>query len=155
VVAFRHNLKADNALSALLEDVTPPWHLYAEMNGLFIAAAELCRLAGRQKTRKSHDTYEEAHHSADFRSVIWFGQEYTFTANQAACIQMLWEAWENDTPEVSGAMLLENADIDQKRLSAVFRDHPAWQTMICPGRTKGAYRLSPPAAHRKAPKNHG
>jgi len=103
----------------------------------------------------SPEPVKDARHSPDFRSVYWFGQEYSFTANQAACVRLLWEAWENGTPELSGAKILEEADIDQDRLSAVFRDHPAWKTMIRPGHTKGAYRLSPPTAHRKAPKNHG
>jgi hypothetical protein len=103
----------------------------------------------------SPEPVKDARHSPDFRSVYWFGQEYSFTANQAACVRLLWEAWENGTPELSGPKILEEADIDQDRLSAVFRDHPAWKTMIRPGHTKGAYRLSPPTAHRKAPKNHG
>jgi|GEM_PF-2934798 len=155
-LAFRQGkLKADQSLSSFLKTLPTPWQLYAEMNAPLVAAAELCRLAGRQKARKGHHTNAEARHSADFRSVVWFGQEYMFTANQAACIRLLWEAWENGTPEVSGAMILENAGIDQKRLSAVFRGHPAWGTMIRPGQTKGSYRLSPPAAHRKAPENHG
>jgi len=151
-LAFRQGkLKADQSLSSFLKTLPTPWQLYAEINAPFIAAAELCRLAGRQKARKGHQTNEEARHSADFRSVNWFGQEYTFTANQAACIRLLWEAWESGAPEVGGDTLLVEAESDQRRLSVTFRGHPAWGTMIRPGQTKGSYRLSPPDAHRKAP----
>ena len=140
-------------LEKLLRGLRPPWRLFGEFDAPYIVAAELLRSQSAPTSRELHEP--QARHSPDFRSVIWFGQTYSFTANQAACVRLLWEAWENGTPELSGAKILEEADIDQDRLSAVFRDHPAWKTMIRPGHTKGAYRLSPPTAHRKAPKNHG
>ena len=85
-------------------------------------------------------------HSADYRSVNWFGKEYSFTPIQAACIKLLWENWEQGTPDVGGQTLLESADASQSRFDLVFRDHPAWRNMIVAGRTKGTYRLQDPQA---------
>jgi hypothetical protein len=84
-------------------------------------------------------------HGPDFRSVHWHGNDYSFTPNQAACVRILWAAWVNDTPEVSGSHVLEEADISGDRLDQVFRGHPAWGPMIGVGTTKGAYRLQEPA----------
>jgi hypothetical protein len=87
-----------------------------------------------------------ARHSIDFRSVHWFGADHTFSATQAACVQVLWEAWENGTPEVGQATILEHPEVEaeSKRLVDVFKGHPAWGTMIVKGRTAGAYRLAGP-----------
>ena len=86
-------------------------------------------------------------HSPDFRSVNWFGVSYAFTALQAACVAVLWNAWENGTPDVSGERMLESSDNDRdtKRIDTVFQNHPAWKTMIVSGDTKGTYRLCEPA----------
>lgn len=84
-------------------------------------------------------------HSPDFASVIWFGEQFTFTMNQAACVKVLWEAWENKTPILGAAAILEAADISQSRLDLVFRGHPAWRTMIV-SPSKGRYCLKTPTA---------
>ncbi len=81
-------------------------------------------------------------HSPDFRSVNWFGTQHEFTSMQAACIKVLWEAWENGTPAVGDSTVLETADSDSERLPLVFRDHEAWGTMIVDGQTKGTHRLA-------------
>ena len=84
-------------------------------------------------------------HSDDFRSVLWFGQRYTFSAKQAACVKVLWEHWVNKTPEVGGDYLLEAAEAAAVRMSLIFRDHPAWNTMIVAvPKMKNLYRLNPP-----------
>jgi hypothetical protein len=83
-------------------------------------------------------------HSPDFRSVIWYGTPYTFTALQAACVKILWQAWENRTPEVGDAAILQSAESSSDRLSWLFRDHSAWDSMIVPGSTKGTHRLADP-----------
>jgi hypothetical protein len=88
-------------------------------------------------------------HSLDFRSVNWFGREFTFTPTQAACVKLLWEAWQNKTPDVGGHTVLESVDAQSIRLDHVFRSggrnlHPAWGEMIVAGETKGSYRLAPP-----------
>jgi hypothetical protein len=81
-------------------------------------------------------------HGPDFRSVCWFGTDYSFTDSQAACIRILWKCWENGTPEVSQATVLEQADLYSKRLVDLFKKHEAWGSMIVSGK-KGAYRLKP------------
>ena len=90
-----------------------------------------------------------AHHTSDFRSVNWFGTLYTFTANQAKCVAILWEARENGTPDLEGLTIVTQADVQQARLVDVFkgkgRMHPAWKTMIV-SQTKGDYRLAEPTA---------
>lgn len=85
-------------------------------------------------------------HSADFRSVFWSGTPYTFTKSQAACVKVLWVAWEACTPELDGLTVVTQADVSQTRLIDVFRSkgkaHPAWGAMIVQGQSKGAYRLN-------------
>jgi hypothetical protein len=103
-------------------------------------------------------------HSPDFRSVLWDGETYDFSPKQAAVVKQLWEAWENGTPVVSQAALLEGAESDATRLLDLFRRHPAWGVMIVEGERKGTVQLTdsltaaltaltvPPAgAHRKTP----
>lgn len=89
------------------------------------------------------------HHSADFRSVVWFGTNYSFTPNQAKCINVLWNAFETGMAEFSKNEILNRADLNSDRLVNVFKvhsgkRHPAWKTMICPGETKGTYCLKEP-----------
>lgn len=86
-------------------------------------------------------------HSSDFRSAHWFGTQYSFTPNQAACVKVLWKAWESGACDVGGETLLEAADASTNRVDVVFRNSLAWGTMIVRGRTKGSYRLIEPAAN--------
>lgn len=85
-----------------------------------------------------------ARHSEDFRSVHWYGQHFSFTALQAACVKELWAAWEQGTPDVSTAKLLEAAESGSRRMVDLFRNSPAWQTLIVTGATKGTKRLADP-----------
>jgi hypothetical protein len=82
-------------------------------------------------------------HSADFRSVHWFGADYTFTPTQAAVIRQLWEAWEDGTPGLGQETLLEGAGSTGDRLRDVFRGSPAWGTLVVP-LGKGLFSLAPP-----------
>lgn len=84
-------------------------------------------------------------HSIDFCSVRWDTHQFTFTPAQAKVVSILWEAMENDTPEVRQETLLEHASSQGSRLRDVFRDHPAFGAMIVPGELKGTFRLAPPA----------
>lgn len=101
--------------------------------------------------RESHETpatqRPEVGHSADFHSVRWNGQNYTFTHQQAAVARLLWTAYENGTPDLSQELLLEESGSSGGRLRNVFKEaggmHPAWGTMIVESR-KGVYRLSEP-----------
>ena len=85
-------------------------------------------------------------HSPDFRSVLWYNTEYSFTPQQAEIVRILWEAFECSTPDVDATLLLSTdfTGSAAKRVRDVFRKSPAWKTMIVPGGSKGTYRLAPP-----------
>ena len=93
------------------------------------------------------DETNDARHSTDFASVNWFGTPYTFTTNQAAGVRVLWEAWKNKTPVLGGLTIIEAAGVDRsdERFDLVFRDNPAWGTMIA-SPSKGRYCLKAPDA---------
>jgi hypothetical protein len=59
---------------------------------------------------------------------------------------VLWEAWENGTPELGQETILEHPEVEaeSKRLVDVFKGHPAWGKMIVTGHTAGTYRLAEP-----------
>lgn len=95
-------------------------------------------------TSKKHDKPTDAAHSDDFRSVRWFGETYSFSAQQAACIKILWDNWEQGTPDVSGEYLLETCDSSSARVTDLFKRHKAWGAMIASGGSKGTYRLQEP-----------
>src|SRR5262249_30325833 len=86
-------------------------------------------------------------HSPDFRSVCWFGTTYHFTPGQAACVKVLWQAWERGIPEVGQDAVLEEAEVDSERLVYLFKGHPAWKAMIVRGGTRGSYCLAAPLPH--------
>ena len=85
-------------------------------------------------------------HSTDFRSVQWFGEVFTFTKNQAPVVGLLYQNWEAGTPDVGDETLLLAVDPEAPptRLAVLFRNNPAWGTMIMGGKTKGTHRLRPP-----------
>jgi hypothetical protein len=115
----------------------------AKMQPLRMMAAAACGLSALGEVQEPQ---ADARHSLDFRSVNWFGTRYSFTGNQACFVKILWEAWENDTPEVGQATLLAAADAHTERLDHAFSlgRHPAWGTMIRPGSTRGTFQLCPP-----------
>jgi hypothetical protein len=97
-----------------------------------------------------------ARHSEDFRSVHWYGMDFTFTALQAASVRILWEAWDRGVPDLAQGTILARARgdddmVQDERLSVLFsqrrkgirQKHPAWGTMIVPGSTRGSFRLKP------------
>ncbi len=83
--------------------------------------------------------------STDYRSIHWYGETYTFTANQACVIKLLFENFENGTPEVGQETLLAAVDPESPpaRMLDLFRNHLAWSSIIKAG-TKGSYRLVAP-----------
>ncbi len=85
-------------------------------------------------------------HSDDFRSVNWFGTSYSFTANQAPVVRMLWENWDRGTPEVGNETLLMAVDPEAPpdKIPTLFRNSDAYGEMIRPGATKGTTRLVAP-----------
>jgi hypothetical protein len=97
-------------------------------------------------TKEERRRLPPCRHSQDFRSVHWYGQDFTFTATQAACVKVLWESQEQGTPAVGQECILEQAGSEQKRLVDLFKSHPAWGTMIVRAKKKGAYQLAEPPA---------
>ena len=83
--------------------------------------------------------------SADFKSIRCGGQIFEFTNNQRVVIGALVKAYWNGTPVLSKEYLLELIDHEAPpaRMDAVFRDHPAWKTLVVPGGTRGSLQLAP------------
>jgi hypothetical protein len=66
-------------------------------------------------------------------------------------VRILWDAWENGTPDVGEKEIFALMEVEcqpkSQRLSGLFarpKKHPAWDTMIRRGATRGTRRLSPP-----------
>ncbi|HMF11451.1 MAG TPA: hypothetical protein VKE94_04075 [Gemmataceae bacterium] len=110
---------------------------------------DLDEQADKSSDQAANEKLGPARHSADFRSVHWYGADYTFTEAQAKVVAQLWQAWENRTPEVGNYHLLQTAILDNDRLPDVFKSkgqyHLAWGTMIVVGSTKASYRLEAPS----------
>ncbi len=87
---------------------------------------------------------EPCRHSRDFSSVVWYGTAYNFTGAQSHVVRALWEAWANGTPCLRQETLLDAAGSDGRRLAHLFRDHPAWSSMIVAGAVRGTFRLAEP-----------
>jgi hypothetical protein len=87
-----------------------------------------------------------ARHSDDFCSVHWYGTDYVFTTTQRGCVRLLWKALDNGTPILSQQYILEHPDVEAEssRLSDLFKNHPAWGTMIVPGGSAGTFQLRRP-----------
>jgi hypothetical protein len=75
--------------------------------------------------------------------VFWWGKNYTFTINQAACVKVLWEARNSKTQSLSQSDILDKAKISQERLDKVFKGNEAWKEMIVSSK-KGMYCLAVP-----------
>ena len=84
-------------------------------------------------------------HSKDFSFVHWNGTDHSFTKTQADAVSEWWQAIVNGTPDLRDETVL--AEIGAKgrnpNLRDIFKDHPAWGTMIVRGIRKGTHRLSP------------
>jgi hypothetical protein len=85
----------------------------------------------------------------DFRSYRWGAETFHFTATQAACVRVLWQARQDGTPDVGQQAILDRAgsvlaEAARPKLHSHFRNHPAWGTLIVPGMTQGTYRLADP-----------
>jgi len=139
-----------------LSDFTVQWPdeaLGAEYNRVVtLMEREYCQYqrseAAREPESETPATQPpEVGHSADFHSVRWHGQDFTFSHQQAAVVAVLWAAHENGPPDLSQETLLDKSGSSGARLRDVFKEakgmHPAWGTMIVESR-KGVFRLSEP-----------
>ena len=90
-----------------------------------------------------------ATHDPKFRTVTWFGAEYSFSPQQAKCVEVLWRFWLQGTPVIREEMILEVAGLSARCLKDVFSSGPgaaAWGTMIGNGDRRGTVRLVDPHA---------
>jgi hypothetical protein len=96
-----------------------------------------------------------ASHDAKFGAVNWFGTEYSFSPQQAKCVQVLWRFWMLGTPIIREEMVLESAGIRARSLKDVFAAGPgktAWGNMIDVGDRRGTVQLvQPQPQHGDAP----
>lgn len=154
-----------NSLHALLERVCDYCSLYNELpvhieivlqSGRVIshpvpACACMPRRVPANQEPAPRRALPPCRHSIDFRSVHWHGTDYAFSGTQAACVKVLWDAWENGTPEVSQATILVEAGSACDSLRSIFQGHPAWGDLIVLGTAKGAYRLARPGENSGPP----
>lgn len=128
-------------------DAWPEIDVEAAPQRIAVEHAKALAPAAPSSVAKLVDEANDARHSADFASVNWYGTPYTFTTNQAACVRVLWDAWKNKTPVLGGLTIIDAAGVDRsdERLDLVFRDNPAWGTMIF-SPSKGRYCLKAPDA---------
>lgn len=85
-------------------------------------------------------------HNADFTMVVWCGVEYHFAIGvQASAVKALWEEWERSGLGLHQQTIRNavDAERDNFRIDTVFRNHPAFKTMIqrC---GDGRYKLAKP-----------
>ncbi len=87
-------------------------------------------------------------HTDNFSAVYWpgLGMFHFQGDKQQAVVAALWAARAEGTLEVTQALLLRAADSDGARLHDLFRNHPAWDRLICRGRAPGSYTLPPQPA---------
>jgi hypothetical protein len=136
------SLEGEASLAEALKQVQLLGNWLASSESRTSAAAA----SGVDGCQRSAQLSTEVSHSPDFRSVHWYGTKYVFTPTQAACIRVLWEAWERRELTVGQDAILEAAGSAGARLRDVFEKakHPAWGAMIVSPR-KGAFCLAEPA----------
>ncbi|HWE95463.1 MAG TPA: hypothetical protein VG269_15955 [Tepidisphaeraceae bacterium] len=90
-------------------------------------------------------------HADDFTSVIWYDIPYQFTKTQGIAVRLLWNEWKKGGLSASELRIAKEigSAAASFRLAHLFRDHPAFGTMIVSAE-KGIFRLAPP----KSRSNH-
>ncbi len=81
------------------------------------------------------------------RSVIAFGESYTFAKDAAKCFMVLYEHYKQGGAGLSGESIRKKAKVGEGRFVDLFKKTPAWGTLIrqVPGTgKKGLYWLVPP-----------
>ena len=72
-------------------------------------------------------------HTKGFESVVWGGVKYAFKPKQRLVVAALIDAAREGHEFLSQSTLLEVAESNGGRLRDLFRDNPAWGTMIQQG----------------------
>ncbi|MGF1580389.1 MAG: hypothetical protein ACFCD0_13590 [Gemmataceae bacterium] len=149
VEASDQKYNRDCGLPALL---WPAWNLLRFLKCLQdnVGSDPVSDSSNEQKLSKTEKVGKQSKAvcSQDYRSVNWFGNQYTLTPTQAACFRVLYESWEQGTPVIGEQTILEAADSNSQRLAHVFAKgkHPAWGTLIQSGPAKGTFRLQEPTS---------
>lgn len=95
----------------------------------------------------------QCQHSEDFRTAVWYGEKFKFSARQALAIEALWCEWEKGDLGLSQDALADIVKSASNRfqLRNLFRVsgssnemHPAWGRMIHPD-GKGLFKLARPS----------
>lgn len=83
-------------------------------------------------------------HTDDYVSVILRGKSFTLTSRQAEVIQLLHEAYKNDTPNLHQEGIKRRLNMgDSARVRDRFRGSPdTWKHLIAKGARKGTFRLN-------------
>jgi hypothetical protein len=83
-------------------------------------------------------------YSNNFQSISFNKEPYTLNKRQAIIVKTLYEAYQNNTPEVSTQTLSDLLEPNDKANSIpdIFKNHPAWNILIVSGKQKGSYRLN-------------
>ncbi len=100
-------------------------------------------------TMSHQSEHPHASHDPQFRSVHWFGADYTFSPQQARCVKVLWNYWMLGTPIIREQIVLEITGIVARSLKEVFMTPPgkgAWGKMIGDGDRRGTVRLIEPSS---------
>jgi hypothetical protein len=79
--------------------------------------------------------------SEGYRSVNLRGRQFELTVNQARVVEKLHRAYQQGTPVLSDAHLLEALHINSDRLRDVFKNSDAWGTLVKKGERQGTRRL--------------
>jgi hypothetical protein len=83
----------------------------------------------------------------DYRACRWGTETFAFTALQAACVRILWEARNRGSPVLHQEDVLARAGAKQTiqmRMRRLFQRHPAYQTMIHSGRRPETFLIVDP-----------
>jgi hypothetical protein len=83
-------------------------------------------------------------HSEDFRSWQVNDDYFVLTTRQTQVAEVLFEAYENKTPELSSEYILDRigSESDSATLRDIFRNSKAWNNLIVKGSRRDMYRLN-------------
>ena len=132
---------------AVLDVVEVRFHgLAADLTRGTARAGSLLGLLAADQSR-STERWGGLRASADYRTVAWRGQTFTFTRAQARAVRNLHESHSQSVSALSRELTLDGTGREYSRVSDVFKRHPAWKRLVVTvGRTGYALDLSPNVA---------
>ncbi len=94
-----------------------------------------------QFVRSLQAPHTSLHHSEDFRAVSWRDRVFRFSPTQAKVIKVLMSAARAGGGELHEDEIIGRVQSGASRLVDLFREHPAWRSLIIRGSSKGVFRL--------------